>query len=86
VRVQATQENGNIVVSVEDEGPGIPAEHSERVFESFYRVQSGLTRNKTGAGLGLAISQGFVRAHGGDIWLEPSEVGTCIRFSLPLET
>lgn len=86
VRVQATQDNGSVVVSVEDEGPGIPAEHGERVFESFYRVQSGLTRNKTGAGLGLAISQGFVRAHGGDIWLEPSESGTCIRFSLPLET
>jgi PAS domain S-box-containing protein len=85
VRVGAFRENGAVVVSVEDEGPGIPVEHRERVFESFYRVQDGLTRNKMGAGLGLAICQGFVRAHGGEIWLEPSETGTCVRFSLPLE-
>ncbi len=86
VRVRAVWENGAVVISVEDEGPGIPAEHSERVFESFYRVQDGLTRNRMGAGLGLAICQGFVRAHGGEIWLEPSDTGACIRFSLPLET
>jgi PAS domain S-box-containing protein len=84
VRVRATQENGAIVVSVEDEGPGIPAEYSDRVFDSFYRVQNGLTRNKMGAGLGLSISRGFVRAHGGDIWLEPSDKGACVRFTLPV--
>lgn len=83
IRVYAFRENGSVTVSVEDEGPGIPASQSERIFESFYRGQNGLTRSRSGAGLGLAISQGFVRAHGGDIWVEPREKGACIRFTLP---
>jgi PAS domain S-box-containing protein len=82
--VRVANHHDGVVVRVEDEGPGIPAEHSEQIFESFYRVESGLTRTTDGAGLGLAISQGFVRAHGGDIWLEPRPVGTCVAFSLPL--
>jgi PAS domain S-box-containing protein len=86
IRVYAFQENGAVTVSVEDVGPGIPPDQSDRIFESFYRGQGGLTRNRSGAGLGLAISQGFVRAHGGDIWVEPRAKGTCIRFTLPLET
>ncbi len=84
VRVSATQENTYLVVRVEDEGPGIPPEHVPHVFESFYRVESGLTRQASGAGLGLAICRGFVKAHGGKIWVEPRARGTCIAFSLPL--
>jgi PAS domain S-box-containing protein len=72
-----------LIIRVADEGPGIPGEHGQRVFESFYRVETGLTR-APGAGLGLAICQGFVHAHGGRIWLEPREKGTCIAFSLPI--
>ncbi len=84
ITVKARQENGHLIVRVEDEGTGIAPEHSARVFDSFYRVEGGLTRSTTGAGLGLAISQGFIRAHGGDIWLEPRSAGTCVAFSLPL--
>ncbi len=84
VRVSAAVNDHRLVVRVEDEGPGIPPEHSRRIFDSFYRVQDGLARNTPGAGLGLAISQGFVRAHGGDIWLEERPIGTCVAFSLPL--
>jgi two-component system NtrC family sensor kinase len=84
VRISAAQEGEWLVVHVSDEGPGISSAQSMRVFDSFYRVDNGLTRQVTGAGLGLAISQGFVRAHGGDIWIEPSERGTCVAFSLPL--
>ncbi|MDX1613819.1 MAG: ATP-binding protein [Candidatus Promineifilaceae bacterium] len=84
VRVTAELEGRDVVVRVADEGPGIPTEHGQRVFESFYRVDRGLARSQPGAGLGLAISQGFVKAHGGDIWLEAQEVGTCVAFSLPL--
>ena len=86
VRVSASVQSGKLIVRVEDEGPGIPAEDSQRIFQSFYRVENGLTRPAPGAGLGLAICQGFVRAHGGDIWLEPSPKGTCIAFSLPIES
>jgi signal transduction histidine kinase len=85
IRVQATVQNGNLMVRVEDEGPGIPAEESKHIFESFYRIENGLDRSAPGAGLGLAICRGFVQAHGGEIWMEPRPLGTCIAFSLPLD-
>jgi signal transduction histidine kinase len=84
IRVSAIRQSDTIVVRVEDEGPGIPAEDSERIFESFYRVENGLSRSAPGAGLGLSISRGFVHAHGGKIWMEPRSQGTCIAFSLPV--
>lgn len=84
IHISAERQNGHLIVWVEDEGPGIAAEHRGRIFDSFYRVEDGLTRSTAGAGLGLAISQGFVRAHGGDIWLEQRDIGTCVAFSLPL--
>jgi signal transduction histidine kinase len=70
---------------VMDNGPGIPAESSKRIFEAFTRLEDGLSRPAPGAGLGLAICQGFVSAHGGRIWLESQTPGACIAFSLPLE-
>jgi two-component system sensor histidine kinase KdpD len=82
--VTAVAENGNVIIRISDEGPGIPAAYGEQIFSSFYRVENGLTRQTAGAGLGLAISRGFVRAHGGDIWLESPARGACIAFSLPL--
>ena len=82
--VGATWDETEVVIRVEDEGPGIPMEHSDHIFDSFYRVEDGLTRAQPGAGLGLAIAQGFVRAHGGKIWIEPRETGTTVAFSLPL--
>ncbi|NPA93045.1 MAG: GAF domain-containing protein [Chloroflexi bacterium] len=84
IQVSVTVESDQVVVRVEDEGPGIPPEHIPHIFESFYRVESGLTRQASGAGLGLAICRGFVEAHGGKIWVEPRAKGTCIAFSLPL--
>jgi PAS domain S-box-containing protein len=83
IRLNAAVEDGQLIVRVADEGSGIPEEHAERVFDSFYRVDSRLTR-APGAGLGLAICQGFVHAHGGRIWLEPQVQGACIAFSLPI--
>jgi len=84
VRVSVAIENDAVVVRVEDEGPGIPAEHIPYIFESFYRVESGLTQQASGAGLGLTICRGFVEAHGGKIWVEPRAKGACLAFSLPL--
>lgn len=58
-------------VVIGDEGPGIPQDKAERVFDRFYRVDEGRTRDAGGAGLGLAIAKWAVEAHGGSICLEP---------------
>ncbi|MCK6539188.1 MAG: ATP-binding protein [Anaerolineales bacterium] len=74
----------DFVFRVIDNGPGIPEKESQRVFERFYRVDESLARLTSGAGLGLAICQGLVRAHGGRIWVEPQEKGACIAFTIPM--
>lgn len=85
ITVSARREYGRFVLRVVDQGPGIPEDQREQVFKSFYQVASGLNRSQAGAGLGLAICQGFVRAHGGDIWIEPTESGASVAFWLPLK-
>ena len=59
-----------IRVVIEDEGPGIPEDELERVFEPFVRLEASRSRDTGGSGLGLAIARGIVRGHGGDIRLE----------------
>ena len=71
IDVQTTKEGALIVVT--DEGPGIAAEHLNRVFDRFYQVGDP-SRQTGGLGLGLALAQQIVRAHGGKIWCT-SEVG-----------
>jgi signal transduction histidine kinase len=82
IRVSARQRADTIVVSVSDEGPGIPAEHLSRVFDRFWQAKE--TR-QMGSGLGLSIAKGIVEAHGGTIWAE-SELGkgSSFYFTLPL--
>ncbi|GHO88423.1 sensor histidine kinase [Dictyobacter formicarum] len=62
---QETEESG-IRLSLEDNGPGLPADLTEHIFESFYQVDGGRERSSSGVGLGLAICRGFVEAHGGE--------------------
>jgi ABC-type sugar transport system ATPase subunit len=74
------------VVSVEDQGVGIPAEHLERVFERFYRVPNPDTGGVEGSGLGLSICKGIVERHGGQMWVESTVGGgSSFSFSLPLD-
>src|SRR5258708_31566056 len=61
----------SVEVSVADNGPGIPAEHHQEIFEDFVRVD----RNTTGMGLGLAIAKRLIQAHRGKIWVESEPVG-----------
>ncbi|MBI5353130.1 MAG: GAF domain-containing protein [Chloroflexi bacterium] len=84
IQVKVNRQNDAIVFRVMDDGPGIPPEKSERIFERFYRLDDSLARVTSGAGLGLAICQGLVRAHKGEIWVEPINVGACIAFTIPL--
>ena len=85
ITITANIENGNLFVYVQDEGPGIPVQYRDHLFESFYRPETDLMQTKSGFGLGLTICKGFIEAHGGQIWVEPCSTGACFAFSLPLE-
>ena len=67
--VRIERDDAGLRVVVEDEGPGIPEEEIERVFEPFVRLEASRSRDTGGSGLGLAIARGVVRGHGGDIVL-----------------
>jgi len=67
-------ENGDVILSVQDAGPGISPEHHVRLFERFYRVDKARSRELGGTGLGLAIVKHIMQRHEGMIWLE-SELG-----------
>ena len=67
-------ERGQVEVLVQDDGPGIPPEALERVFERFYRVDKARSREQGGTGLGLAIVKHLVQSHGGRVWAT-SELG-----------
>ena len=73
-----------VMVSVSDDGIGIPPEDREKVFERFYRAGNRSQVNAPGTGLGLAIAREVVDKHGGKIWLE-SELGkgTTFHFVVP---
>jgi signal transduction histidine kinase len=81
VRVGADPDDGRVMLSVSDTGPGIPADQRERIFERFAQASDG--GDLGAAGLGLAIVRDIVQAHGGRIHLE-SEVGRGSRFTLEL--
>ncbi len=74
---------GKIEISVSDDGPGIPAEARDRVFERFYRVDRARSRETGGTGLGLSIVKHIVQAHGGEVWLR-SEIGEGTTFFITL--
>ncbi len=82
--LKATGTDKKITVSVTDQGIGIPAEHQEKVFNRFYRLESGVAHRRGGSGLGLAICKSIVKNHEGWIWVdsEPGQ-GSTFSFSLP---
>ncbi|HJP86571.1 MAG TPA: MASE1 domain-containing protein [Gemmatimonadaceae bacterium] len=70
IEMTAAREKDKAIVRISDTGIGIPPDMIDRVFEPFFQVQNGTTREYTGAGLGLAIARDFARAMGGDIGIE----------------
>src|SRR5262249_2322421 len=75
----------HVVVAVEDDGDRLPPPASEGMFDRFWRGDDSRARASGGAGLGLAIAQGLVHAHGGTIWAENrSSGGARVAFTLPL--
>lgn len=83
VRISVAQKNENLQLCISDEGPGIPPESLERVFERFYRVDRARSREQGGTGLGLAIVKHIVQSHGGEVWAE-SELGHGAKFFFTL--
>lgn len=84
IEVGAREHSDGVEFYVRDFGPGIASEHIPRLFERFYRVDKGRSREAGGTGLGLAIVKHIVRAHGGSIHAE-SEFGHGATFSFVLE-
>jgi signal transduction histidine kinase len=87
VTVRASATPTEVVLSVVDTGPGIPAEHVSHVFDRFWRAHHASNGSQVrGAGLGLAIAKGIVEAHGGKIWVESRGPGTgsAFHFTLPV--
>jgi|GEM_PF-2203559 len=83
VRLGVERERTTCRVFVEDDGPGIPADKLDRIFEQFYQVEGGQSRRHGGAGLGLAICKSITLWHDGRIWAE-SEEGRGARFIVSL--
>ncbi|MEP6694607.1 MAG: ATP-binding protein [Chloroflexota bacterium] len=82
--ISAAIDGSDVVVEVSDDGPGVPKDALDRVFEPFFRGPSGGTPR--GTGLGLAVARGLVEAHGGHISVRNrAEGGAAFRFTLPLE-
>ena len=75
---------GNAVITIEDNGPGIPKKEYENVFKPFYRIDKSRSLNKSGVGLGLSIAQDIVKSHGGNISLSESKHnGLAVKISIP---
>ena len=83
IEVKAIQQNGKVIFSVKDYGPGIDAPYISRIFEKYFQVPGS---KEKGSGLGLAISKEFVEAQKGKIWVE-SEIGkgSTFNFQLPVK-
>jgi two-component system osmolarity sensor histidine kinase EnvZ len=75
VRITVTTPPGEAVITIEDDGPGIPIENYEDAFRPFSRLDPSRNQNVSGVGLGLTIARDTARAHGGDVTLGKSELG-----------
>ncbi|MFK7968938.1 MAG: sensor histidine kinase [Bacteroidia bacterium] len=84
VNIMLKIEDGQLITSIEDDGPGIDQEHIDKIFRRFYRVDKSRSRDKGGTGLGLAIVKHFLEAHGSQISVV-SQKGKGTTFSFPLK-
>jgi len=86
IGVTAAQIGSELELAVEDNGPGIPDDDLERVFDKFFRARTTEQSGVPGTGLGLAISRAIVQTHGGRVWAENRPMGGArLVVRLPLE-
>ena len=82
--VSLIPEAERVVITIEDEGPGIPRSEREKVFDPFYRIEGSRNPDTGGVGLGLAVTRSIVWEHGGDISLATRKGGgLSVRLELP---
>ena len=75
----------DLIIFIDDNGPGIPEKEYQNVMKPFYRIDKSRSQNKSGVGLGLSIANDIIRSHGGNISLDKSPLnGLRVRISLPL--
>ncbi len=87
IKIKAYDKDNYLVVDVSDNGIGISPEDQLRLFDKFYRVESGLTQEVGGTGLGLTITKSIINKHGGDIWVKSSPgKGSTFSFNLPVSS
>ena len=86
IGIRVSSHNDYVLIELCDEGPGIPEEERERIFDMFYTVRRGDRGNLQGTGLGLAICRGMVAAHSGTVTAQDGREGrgTCMRIMLPV--
>jgi|HigsolmetaAR201D_1030396.scaffolds.fasta_scaffold15143_2 Signal transduction histidine kinase len=83
VQVKLDRQNGHVLLSIRDHGPGVPEEHLDRIFRPFYRVEEDRNRDNGGVGLGLAIAERAIRLHHGEIRARNMTPGLQVEISLP---
>jgi two-component system sensor histidine kinase SaeS len=85
ITLTATEQGSFLRIAVTDQGEGIEAEETTRIFERFYRIDKARSKSNGGAGLGLAIAQSIVERHGGEIGVQSTKgEGSCFWFTLPV--
>jgi len=83
--VKIKKQNSNIIISIDDDGPGIPESEYSNITKPFYKIDKSRSDSKSSVGLGLAISSDIIRSHGGDIKFNNSELGGLqVNISLPV--
>lgn len=82
IHIHANIEQDMVHVQVSNQGPQVPTEHLERIFDKFYRITA--VDRVTGTGLGLSICKGIIEVHGGRIWAENLSDGLVFNFTLPV--
>jgi signal transduction histidine kinase len=86
-RVSLARQEGDLVVTIDDDGPGIPAAELDRVFDPFFRLENSRSRDTGGTGLGLTVARSTIRAHGGDVTLTNRHGGgLSVTVTLPIAT
>ncbi len=85
IKISAKRNQDNVVITIKDEGIGIPKKYQKKIFEKFFQVENSMSKTEASTGLGLAISKEFVKMHGGEIIVNSSpEKGA--EFTITLKT